>query len=725
MKKFINHICFLIILNFISLHYLAQTNSSNTEVNQLLNSKEDTIKVNSLIKYAFKLENTDIDSALLFYTKAKELCDKINFKTGRIRCYFNISYIYNLQGEYKKGLYVNIQSIRESNLIKNEELLGKSFFNLGASYTYLNNYPKAIKYYELATYYFNKSGNKKNLANLYNNIASCYNNASNTTKDTLLFNKAIYYYKKTIEISNEIKDTGLIISIYLNLSNTYLNSEKTKQAFDNITKAQVLAEKYNNENLRASVYQVLSTYYNSINDNNNALLYGQKGLIIIQTNGNIYEEIKCLKAIANSYLNLGQKKEAEITINRAMALCDTIESLTDKNSILMTYSKIKFVNEKYKEGYIGLFDLITITDSINSEEMKNQFTDLEAKYAGEKKELQIKNQSLEIDAKEKQNKQKSLIILFGALGLLATGVFGGLAFKNYKKTKKQNLIIENQKQQVELKNEEVIHQKELVEEKQKEIIDSINYAKRIQQAVLTGEEVWNKISKEHFILFKPKDIVSGDFYWAYNTPNGRSIFALADCTGHGVPGGFMSMLGNSFLNEIVVENKIFKANEILNKLREKVISALEQKGQTDQKDGMDISLCVWNKMDNTLEFAGANNPLWLLRTSTPLSIPEITEFKADKMPIGTYLETQQPFQSTTIQLQADDIIYLSTDGYADQFGGPKGKKFKYKPLMEMLIANHSNTMNSQKIILEEAFNTWKNKQEQVDDVAIIGIKVLS
>jgi len=261
--------------------------------------------------------------------------------------------------------------------------------------------------------------------------------------------------------------------------------------------------------------------------------------------------------------------------------------------------------------------------------------------------------------------------------------------------------------EVELKNEEVTHQKELVEEKQKEIIDSINYAKRIQQAVLTGADVWNKVSKEHFILFKPKDIVSGDFYWAYNTPNNRSVFALADCTGHGVPGGFMSMLGNSFLNEIVVENKIFKADEILNKLRAKIIHALEQKGGTQQKDGMDISLCVWNKLDNTLEFAGANNPLWLLKNSVSSSVTlsgvegqvenrELQEYKADKMPIGTYLENEVPFASVTIQLEKGDIIFLSTDGYADQFGGPKGKKYKYKPLIDSLIKNSNLSMEEQK-----------------------------
>ncbi len=717
MTKF-HYIFFLILFIGIEVKLKSQISYNKNEILALLNSKDDTNKVNNLIDCGFELENTNIDSALLFYFKAKDICDKINFKTGRIRAYFNISYIYNLKNEYDKGLRINIQSVRESNLIQNQELLAKSFFNLGASYTYLNNYNKAIKYYEVAAKFFNKSKNKKHLALLYGNIASCYNNSTNTNFDTILFNKAIEYYNLAINSASDINDTALIITNYLNISSTYLNLGKASKMNTYLNKALLLSEKFGNENLRASAYELRGQYYLAVNDYKNALLISQKGLVIFQENGNLHEEIKCLKTISNSYFYLGQIKEAEQVIDKAMVICDSISSLSDKNTILMTYAKIKHKNGKINEAYIGLMDLINISDSINSEDMRKQFTDLEAKYAGEKKELQIRNQSAEILAKEKQNKQKTIIIICGALGLLATAIFGSLAFFNYRKTKKQNLIIENQKMQVEMQNEEIVHQKELIEEKQKEIIDSINYAKRIQSAVLPDKFVWEKVSKEHFIFFKPKDIVSGDFYWAYNTPNNRSVFALADCTGHGVPGGFMSMLGNSLLNEIVIDNKLFKTDIILNKLRSKIITALEQNTSTvKQKDGMDISLCVWNKLDNTLEFSGANNPLWLLRNN------EIIEYKADKMPVGYYLEDEIPFSSTIIQLQKGDIIYLCTDGFADQFGGPSGKKFKYKPLINLLLSISNKTMELQKNELELVFNNWRNKLEQVDDVSIVAIKI--
>jgi ligand-binding sensor domain-containing protein/serine phosphatase RsbU (regulator of sigma subunit) len=277
--------------------------------------------------------------------------------------------------------------------------------------------------------------------------------------------------------------------------------------------------------------------------------------------------------------------------------------------------------------------------------------------------------------------------------------------------------LRDEKEKVEVINKEVTQQKHIIEEKQQEIISSINYAQRIQNAVLTGSDVWSKISKDYFIVFKPRDIVSGDFYWAHLLPNGRAVFTVADCTGHGVPGGFMSMLGNSFLNEIVVENKIFKADEILNRLRDKVINALEQKGHQQQKDGMDMALCVWNKMDNTLEFAGANNGIYLLRNN------ELLEYKGNKMPIGLYLDETPPFKSQTIKLEKNDLIYMSSDGFPDQFGGPKGKKFKYKQLEEILVEINDLQMKEQSKILSDRIEAWKSGFEQTDDICLLGIKI--
>ncbi len=229
--------------------------------------------------------------------------------------------------------------------------------------------------------------------------------------------------------------------------------------------------------------------------------------------------------------------------------------------------------------------------------------------------------------------------------------------------------------------------------------------------------------KPFFILYKPKDIVSGDFYFALahktnEKENEKFYLCTADCTGHGVPGAFMSMLNISYLNESIIERKISKPNEILNHIREEIINSLNPEGSDEEsKDGMDCSLCAYDFKKMEMEFSAANNPVWLVRNK------ELTEYKADKMPVGKYHDATTPFTSQTIKLQKGDIIYTFTDGYADQFGGPKGKKFKYKQLEDILMSNHEKDLDEQKEILSRKFEEWRGNLEQVDDVLVIGMKI--
>jgi phosphoserine phosphatase RsbU/P len=262
--------------------------------------------------------------------------------------------------------------------------------------------------------------------------------------------------------------------------------------------------------------------------------------------------------------------------------------------------------------------------------------------------------------------------------------------------------------------DEVELTKQAIEEKNKEITDSINYAGRIQKAIVPAEEEVKACFPDAFILLKPKDIVSGDFYWI--SKKGEHIFfALADCTGHGVPGGFMTMLGVSFLDEIVNEKNISDPAAILDLLREKIITSLKQTGATgENKDGMDLVLCDFDLAEKKLSFAGANNSLYLFRNET------LTEFKTDKQPCGFY---HKPFAFTRkeINLQQHDVIYLFTDGFPDQFGGLKGKKFKYRQLEEKIIKYRKHPMAEQKDMLNQEFENWRENYEQVDDVLLAGI----
>lgn len=229
--------------------------------------------------------------------------------------------------------------------------------------------------------------------------------------------------------------------------------------------------------------------------------------------------------------------------------------------------------------------------------------------------------------------------------------------------------------------------------------------------------------KQFFILYKPKDIVSGDFYYALahktnDSENEKFFLCTADCTGHGVPGAFMSMLNISYLDESIIEKNMSKPNEVLNHIRTEIISSLNPEGSEEEsKDGMDCVLCAYDFDKMILEFAAANNPLWLVREGA------IIEYKPDKMPVGKYNDELKPFSLQKVELKKGDIVYTFTDGYADQFGGPKGKKFKYKQLENLLLENHKLPMDDQKRILNEKFDEWKGNLEQVDDVLVIGIKI--
>ncbi len=381
-------------------------------------------------------------------------------------------------------------------------------------------------------------------------------------------------------------------------------------------------------------------------------------------------------------------------------------------------------------------------------------------------------------------KMQNLIIYLGILIIILVVIASLYIYRSYRIKKRTNKMLEQKNEEIMLQNEEILQQKEEIEaqrdeievqrdeiEKQKdtaiaqrdeitlqkeEITDSIRYAQRIQLAVLPPVGVLENIApNNYFILNLPRDIVSGDYYWMVNFHE-YSIVAAADCTGHGVPGAFMSMLGVSFLNEIMnklIDEKhpIPEANEILMKLREKVIKSLHQTGaEGEQKDGMDIALYVINHTTNKLQFSGANNPFYLIKNKPTtlfriqtgehqfeytyegpeeITVPQLegnnyylTEIKGDKMPIGIHTDLDSAFTNNIIQIEIGDTFYIFSDGFADQFGGPKNKKFKYKPLKNLLLSFQDKTMIEQKEILLNTFVEWKGDYFQVDDVLIIGMR---
>jgi serine phosphatase RsbU (regulator of sigma subunit) len=363
------------------------------------------------------------------------------------------------------------------------------------------------------------------------------------------------------------------------------------------------------------------------------------------------------------------------------------------------------------------------------EEVSQQKQVLEKLETGVKeREQEIAKQTAQIDAQKgqivdqlKQIEKQKLITYFVVVALILVTGLGYFIYVNYRNKKKANEILEEKNRLITLQKEEIQEQKEVAEMQRdqityqkKHIADSIHYALRIQRAIIPSLELFTD-EIEHFVLYKPRDIVSGDFYWV-NKKDNLWVVIAADCTGHGVPGAFMSMLGVSFLNEIVINKHIHKPDQILNELRDNIIIALKQSGaESGVKDGMDISVCAIDFNTGILEWAGANNPLFLVQNG------ELNHVKADKMPVAIH-DRMDPFTLNTFKLNKGDSFYTFSDGYVDQFGGENQKKFLSKNFKDVIMSMQDKSMYEQGLKLDEVFEEWKKDVEQVDDVTVIGLR---
>jgi len=313
-----------------------------------------------------------------------------------------------------------------------------------------------------------------------------------------------------------------------------------------------------------------------------------------------------------------------------------------------------------------------------------------------------------IDFIEKPFNEESLIIrIRTALNLL----------DSYRAIEQQKIEIEKRNHKIKKQHEDVLRQKNIISKKNEEITADLRYSQRIQEAILPSGDFITKILPQHYIVNIPKNIVSGDFYWLEEKDN-QVIVAVADCTGHGVSGALMHMMGIIFLNEIVKKQEIKEPGKIMEELRSYIMTSLHQTGEFGEtQDGMDLTLCTIDFDKYKLKFVGANNPLYIINNKG------FREIKGDRMPVGININFDKPFTTHEIDIEKGDMLYMFTDGYADQFGGIKGKKFRYKYFKELLVSISGSSMQQQKEIIERTFNKWKGDHEQVDDVLLMGVKI--
>lgn len=708
--------------------------TSGTEALELANSldfKKGIAQVSNSMGNIYFLQ-ADYTQAIVYYRKALMINEELKNKKEIAVCLRNIGNVSLNQADYPLAINYYLKALKINEETKNKEEIATCFRNIGSVYLYQGDYPLALNYYLKALTISEALKSKKEIAMSLGNIGTVYLYQADHSK-------ALDYYVKALKIADEHGYKQLQTKNLLNIGIIYHQQGDFTKALDFYFKAEKILEELGDKNGIASNLSNIGVCLLSQGDYPKALNYYFKALKMAEELGDKNRIAISLANISDLYTTTGKYKEAEQYLKRAIAIEESIGAMNYLMQFEELLSELYDTTGRHKDAFIHYKKAMAIKDTLFSQENKKQLVQKEMSFEFDKKEALTKaeNEKQKAIADEKNRVQK-IIIWSVTGGFLLVMVFAGLIFRSLRITRKQKNIIELQKNEVSLQKDiadelRVISekQKHIVEEKQKEIVDSITYARRIQRALLTSDEyIRTHLPAEHFILFKPKDIVSGDFYWAYlkqgSADSGQGIeeqhsflfyIATADCTGHGVPGAFMSMLNISYFNENVIERGIQMPNDVLDAQRKEIIQALNPIGSTEEsKDGMDCVLCVYDFDKMLLHFAAANNPLWLVRNG------ELKEYKADKMPVGKYNEDVHPFTLQTIELQKEDIIYTSTDGFADQFGS-NGKKLMKKKFKEELLKIHHQPMAEQKHHLDQFFETWKGNTEQVDDVCVIGVRI--
>lgn len=644
------------------------------------------------------------DTALLYADNALAGAQRIHYKRGEGRALYQKGVLLTGEGKYVDAMRSFDEAAALAESVGDQKTQASALQGISNQKSFLGDYTGALNYCLQSIEIKRQLGDSVPLGTAYSTLGQIYDASG-------LFDQGLQAHFDALRINTAAGNAYNMGTDYYNIANTFSKLKNDSVALLYVDKAIALADSIQDPELKSyplglkgKIYFARQQYAASKLLHEQALAiateYNDHRLIIAQ-----HMHVGEVSAALNDNVAAEQHLLTARDLAREHGLK---ESLADVYTTMGVFYRHTGNAQKEAES-LRLF--IEVNDSLRKDKQQNEMTRLEMNYNFEKeRELAQAEQEKNDAIYEEDKKRKSLIIYAGAGFLVLVLIFLAFVFNRYRISQRQKALIAVQKTEVE-------KQKGEIEAKNKDITDSINYAQRIQSAILPDQQEFSEALPDSFLLYKPKDIVSGDFYWVTQTPE-YIFYATADCTGHGVPGGFMSVLGASLLNGIVNEKGLTDPAHVMDTMRERIIGALKQKGVSgENKDGMDMVLCRLDKRSHHLTFAAANNPLWLCRDG------KIAEYAPDKQPVGIGATDAKKFTSQSVPLQKGDVIYTFTDGYADQFGGSKGKKFKYKPLRELLEANSSAAMSDQHQQLSETFAAWKGQLEQVDDVLLIGVRV--
>lgn len=711
-----------------STQYTKEVLELSRRTNNRLNEADALIDLGMLAQREGKT-----DSALIFMNAALKIRYEENAMLEVALAYARIGRLYFDIGDFQNSIKHHQKEIEIKESLNDLSGLAIAYYNLGRIHRTIGNFQLALEQYQKSLSTFERLNNRTYVARVSSEIGLVYGSLERSTlavKDNEInYNKALEFHQAALKIHKEEENLPLIAESLNNIANSY-----SRLAINEFV------SKYG-EFWEDSLYKLPSNEVIAKFDN--AFKFYNEALAIFKKTEEASEIVNVNNNLGSHYIYTRNWEKSRQNLNKALTLARQINSQQEIALALFNFGELFFRqnNLEYAEQYLSqslniakelgvkvavmhthqrlakvyeqkgnllkalshLKNFNLIKDELFSEQSQKIITEMQTKYETEKKEQELmlmRNQD-ELQKSVIQRQRLTLAITIG--GLIIILVFAVLLINMVRQKQKANKILKE-------KNELISHQKQ-------EITDSIQYASRIQNAILPPPSVLKETLNEHFVLFLPRDIVSGDFYWFTKQQN-KMILVAADCTGHGVPGAFMSMLGISSLYEIVNKEGTMQPAQILNMLRVFVKQTLSQTGKKDeQKDGMDISLCMLDTENMKLEWAGAYNPLTLIRNG------EIIEYKADKMPVGIHINDHKPFTNHVIDIKPDDRFYMYSDGFPDQFGGKDGRKYMSKRFKQFLLEIHQKPMVEQKEILHQEHLNWRGESEQIDDIVIFGVRV--
>ena len=700
----------------------AQSNQIDS-LEQALTEQTGEARTKTLNDLAWAYKKSDFERSLDYGYQALRSAIKYEQDTAIIQAHTRLGLTYLEIAENDSTLHHITEAYDLAVEINDSIALAHTHNEFGLYYEEISNYQKALQEYHHALEIMETSGNLSNLGNTLHNIGKVHYNMSD-------FEKSLEYFERAQAEHEKKGNRYLQSNTLMGIGAVYVSMFEYEKAKETMLEVFELKKEFNDITGQAMTMNNIAIITFQMGDPDGALVYMKESLELHKATG--YK-----KGVATQNRNIGEVyREMDRPREAIPFFLDAIEVYVETEQMHDEEETRYLLSQCYaKEGdFTNAWKHISLAweqrDSVFAMNKQQLMEEMSAKYESDRKELEIQNlnnanalQTAELELKDSEIKQKQAendrqaaesrrkdqfvigiaIVLVLVLGLAV------VAFRAFKRKQKANEIISRQKEEAEL-------QRALLAEKNTEILDSIQYAKRLQEAILPPLRLVKKWLPESFVIYQPKDIVAGDFYWM-EVVDDVVYFAAADCTGHGVPGAMVSVVCSNALTKSLVEERISEPARILDRARELVIERF-QRSEDTVKDGMDISLCAWDSKAGKLQWAGANNPLWILRKGADT----IEETKADKQPIGMHRESR-PFTNHVVHLNSGDTIYMCTDGFQDQFGGERGKKYKSIRLKQRLSLLSTHVLSDQAEMLEKDFETWRGDIEQVDDVCMIGVRV--